>query len=166
MCFPQLCSLFSFPLRSSPPYLHISLLHHIQINFRSLVEKHGGEFTTHFNVHVTALIASAVDTEKYRVRRWKWRQGGRVRGRDSVPLRNSWRQKRLLTLRSLIPAPSLLLPPSPFLLHLPLPSSSILLPSSFISPLPPPPSSGRRQIRHAHCHARLAGRLDRPWEGS
>ncbi|GAB5033461.1 brct domain-containing protein [Nannochloropsis oceanica] len=36
------------------------------INFRSLVEKHGGEFTTHFNVHVTALIASAVDTEKYR----------------------------------------------------------------------------------------------------
>jgi len=33
---------------------------------------------------VTALIASAVDTEKYRVRRWKgmegWRDGGREGG--------------------------------------------------------------------------------------
>jgi hypothetical protein len=45
------------------------------------VETHGGVFTTHFNVHVTALIASAVDTEKYRVRRRKWRDERRRGGR-------------------------------------------------------------------------------------
>ena len=66
MCLPS----FSIPSNALPPALP-SFLPPFQINFRSLVETHGGVFTTQFNVHVTALIACEVGTDKYRVSRWR-----------------------------------------------------------------------------------------------